>query len=77
MPIDTVSILGSGWLGLPLAERFVARGYQVKTSTTSASRLQALAALSTEPCLVDIGETLDDIDGFLRSDTLIVNIRYM
>jgi nucleoside-diphosphate-sugar epimerase len=74
MPIDTVSILGSGWLGFPLAERFVARGYQVKTSTTSASRLQALAALSTEPCLIDIGEALDDIDGFLRSDTLIVNI---
>jgi nucleoside-diphosphate-sugar epimerase len=74
MPIDTISILGSGWLGFPLAERFVARGYRVKTSTTSASRLQALAALPSEPYLIDIGAALDDIDGFLRSNTLIVNI---
>jgi len=72
--IDSISILGSGWLGLPLAERFVARGYRVRTSTTSAGRLQELAALPSEPFLVDIGRPDDSIDAFLQSTTLIVNI---
>ena len=72
--IDSISILGSGWLGLPLAERFVARGYGVKTSTTSASRLQILRALPSEPFLIDIGSPDDAIDAFLQSTTLIVNI---
>ena len=69
--IDSISILGSGWLGLPLAERFIARGYRVKTSTTTASRLRTLPG---EPCLVDIGDPGGDIDAFLQSTTLIVNI---
>ena len=30
-----ISILGCGWLGLPLAEQFLERGYIVKGSTTS------------------------------------------
>lgn len=72
--IDSISILGSGWLGLPLAERFVARGYRVKTSTTSANRLQGLASLPSEPYLVDIGKPSGTVDAFLQSTTLIVNI---
>jgi len=72
--IDSISILGSGWLGRPLAERFAARGYRVRTSTRSADRLQALAAIPSEPCLVDIGDITDEIDAFLDSETLIVNI---
>ena len=72
--INTISILGSGWLGLALAERFVEQGYRLKTSTTSPDRLPTLAALPSEACIVDIAKPLDDIDAFLQSDTLIVNI---
>jgi nucleoside-diphosphate-sugar epimerase len=72
--IDSISILGSGWLGRPLAERFAAHGCRVRTSTRSADRLQALAAIPSEPCLVDIGDIADEIDAFLDSETLIVNI---
>jgi len=72
--IDSISILGSGWLGLSLAERFVALGYRVRASTTSARRLQALAALPCDPYLLDIGRPSDTIDAFLQSTTLIVNI---
>jgi nucleoside-diphosphate-sugar epimerase len=72
--INTISILGSGWLGLPLAERFVAQGYRLKISTTSPDRLPTLTALPGEACIVDIGTSLEDIDAFLQSDTLIVNI---
>lgn len=71
---NTISILGSGWLGQPLAERFVAHGYRVKTSTTTRNRLPALSALQTEPFIVDIGKPLDAIDRFLQSTVLVVNI---
>lgn len=72
--INTISILGSGWLGLPLAERFAALGYRLKLSTTSPGRLQTLTALPLEAFIVDIGKPLDDIDAFLQSEVLIVNI---
>jgi len=52
----------------------VAQGYRLKISTTSLRRLSTLAALPGEACIVDIGKPLDDIDSFLQSDTLIVNI---
>ena len=74
VPTESISILGSGWLGLPLARELVARGYAVKTSTTRSQRLPELAQIPSEPHLVDIRETLDSIDGFLQSATLIVNI---
>jgi nucleoside-diphosphate-sugar epimerase len=72
--IDTISILGSGWLGLPLASRFVAQGYQLKISTRSSGRLSTLVALPAEASIIDISKPLDDIDAFLQSDTLVVNI---
>ncbi len=37
-----ISILGSGWLGLPLAKSLVAKGYTVKSSTTTAEKVVAL-----------------------------------
>jgi nucleoside-diphosphate-sugar epimerase len=57
-----------------LAEHFLTQGYRLKISTTSPHRLPTLAALPAEACIVDIGKPLDDIDAFLQSDTLIVNI---
>ena len=52
----------------------MAQGYRLKTSTTSPARLPTLAALPSEAHIVDIGKPLDDIDAFLQSSTLIVNI---
>lgn len=69
-----VSILGCGWLGLPLAARLVELGYEVKGSTTSRQRLDLLADCGIEPYLVDIGRMPDDIRDFLDSPILIVNI---
>jgi nucleoside-diphosphate-sugar epimerase len=57
-----------------LAERFVTQGYRLKISTRSPDRLPTLAALPGEAWIVDIGKPLDNIDAFLQSDTLIVNI---
>jgi nucleoside-diphosphate-sugar epimerase len=52
----------------------VALGYRLKISTRSPGRLSTLAAVPGEACIVDIGKPLGDIDAFLQSDTLIVNI---
>jgi len=57
-----------------LAERFVTQGYRLKISTTSPDRLPTLAALPGEAFIIDISKPLDDIDAFLQSATLIVNI---
>ncbi len=69
-----ISVLGCGWLGLPLAERLVELGYKVKGSTTSQQRLELLAGRGIEPYLVDIGRVSDDIRRFLESPILIINI---
>ncbi len=69
-----VSVLGCGWLGLPLAERLVALGYEVKGSTTSQQRLDILADRGIEPYLVDIGRISDAIRRFLESPILIIDI---
>ena len=57
--IKTISILGSGWLGLSFAEYFAALDYRVKVSTRSSERLQELATTGAEPFIVDI----DSLDG--------------
>ena len=69
-----ISVLGCGWLGLPLAERLVKLGYKVKGSTTSQKRLDLLARRDIEPYLVNIGRISDDIRRFLESPVLIINI---
>ena len=37
-----VSILGCGWLGLPLAKALIGEGYTVKGSTTTPAKLNLL-----------------------------------
>ncbi|WP_128547268.1 SDR family oxidoreductase [Larkinella soli] len=73
---STISILGCGWLGLPLAERLVQAGFQVKGSTTSAEKLALLEQKGIRPFLLRLnpqpeGEHLRD---FLTADALIINI---
>ena len=70
----TISILGSGWLGLPLAARFVALGYRVRASSRSAERLAAIEAIPAEAFRVEVAETMVMPAAFLESDTLVVNM---
>jgi nucleoside-diphosphate-sugar epimerase len=72
--IKIVSVLGSGWLGLPLAEQLLLRGMKVKASTTSTERLPEIVAIGAEPYIIDIRGLSDNIDVFLKSELLIVNI---
>ena len=74
MPIKNISILGSGWLGLPLAEHFVLMGNHVKASTTSESRLPELSSIKVEPFIVDIERLSRNLQTFLQANILIINI---
>ena len=59
--MQTISILGTGWLGLPLAEQLAGMGHQLKASTTSSSRLAQLAALDLQPYVVDIANLGNEV----------------
>lgn len=72
----TVSILGAGWLGLPLGRYLVEKGYAVKGSTTRAERLAELEAAGLQPFLLRVGEQIEGewLESFFASDILILNI---
>lgn len=75
---QTISILGCGWLGLPLAEKFLQLGFHVKGSTTSQTRLQILAEKGVTPFLIDClpNKLEGDIASFLNSKFLFLNIPF-
>jgi nucleoside-diphosphate-sugar epimerase len=56
---DTISILGCGWLGLPLGEVLAEKGYKVKGSTTTESKLENIRAKGIEPYLITVAEELE------------------
>lgn len=73
--MDTISILGCGWLGLPLAKRLIDSGYKVKGSTRALSEFDSLEAGGIEPyCLsLDPDVSGEKVEDFLDSDILIIN----
>lgn len=70
----TISILGTGWLGLPLARHLADLGFTVKASTRSSHRLAEIAANHIEPFIINIDNKLNEIAPFLATDILIINI---
>ena len=71
---SSISILGCGWLGRPLANQFLNLGYEVKGSTTSIDKLEILKSEGVYPYLIHIEELSSEVKSFLNSETLIVNI---
>jgi nucleoside-diphosphate-sugar epimerase len=76
-----ISILGCGWLGLPLAKALLENGFSVKGSTTSVEKLSTLKNLGIQPYLINLSPTLSNGEGdetikaFLEaSKTLIIDI---
>ncbi|NTU96661.1 MAG: SDR family oxidoreductase [Chlorobiaceae bacterium] len=76
MQKESISILGCGWLGLPLARDLVREGYRVRGSTTGESKLEQLRDAGVEPFIIrlDPEASGDDITDFLQSDILLVDI---
>jgi nucleoside-diphosphate-sugar epimerase len=72
-----ISILGCGWLGLPLAKSLVDLGYEVKGSTTTLDKVDPLRNEAIIPYLIHLAEDAikGDIDLFLaQSEILIIDI---
>ena len=72
-----ISILGCGWLGLPLAEALMEKGFLVKGSTTSSEKLSVIESLGIQPYLLALesNNVSGDIETFLQgSETLIIDI---
>lgn len=72
-----ISILGCGWLGLPLAKALLENGFNVNGSTTSAEKLSLLENSNIQPFLItlEINSISGNIETFLSgSKTLIIDI---
>jgi nucleoside-diphosphate-sugar epimerase len=75
MNVKKISILGCGWLGLPLGRYLAGEGFTVKGSTTSERKIAALKEAGIEPFKIVVGEALEgDIAAFLDSDILVLDI---
>ncbi len=66
----SISILGLGWLGAPLAQALVQQEYKVLGSTRSASRTSE----GISHFMVDISDPEQEYQAFLASETLIIAI---
>jgi nucleoside-diphosphate-sugar epimerase len=76
-----ISILGCGWLGLPLAKSLIEKGFSINGSTTSVEKIAVLEKAGIHPFLVTLSavevleETKISIENFLQnSDVLIIDI---
>ena len=72
-----ISILGCGWLGLPLAKTLIATHFSVKGSTTSPEKLAVLEENKISPFLLSLNENeiIGNIDAFLEaSEVLIIDV---
>ena len=54
-----ISILGCGWLGLPLGKFLVEKGHVVKGSTTSEDKISLLSSLGIEPFLIKFSPQME------------------
>lgn len=72
----TISLLGCGWLGFPLALNLISRGFQVKGSTTSPDKLAIFKEAGIDPYLVQFDTVSNSLDlhDFLDADILIVSV---
>ena len=72
-----ISILGCGWLGLPLAKSLLQNGFSIKGSTTSLEKISLLKSEGITPFLVRLEEqqiSASVADFLADSQILIINI---
>lgn len=72
-----ISILGCGWLGLPLAKSLISKGFSVKGSTTTEAKLAILESANIQAYSIRLTENkvMGNIEAFLsESEILIIDI---
>lgn len=68
--------MGCGWLGLPLAEKLVTMGYQVKGSTTTPGKKAVLQEKGIQPFFLSFPENMPktELQEFLTAEVLVINL---
>lgn len=74
--MNSISIIGCGWLGFDLGRFLIEKGFQVKGSTTSIEKLQKLEKARIQPFYFKAGKSLkgEQLSEFFTTDILIINI---
>ncbi|ANQ49778.1 NAD(P)H-binding protein [Flammeovirga sp. MY04] len=75
--IKKVSVIGAGWLGFPLVEKLLEKGYQVKASTTTESKILKLREMGVKAYNLNFSPTIADIDqlnDLLDTDAVVICI---
>ena len=69
-----IAILGCGWLGLSLAKSLLSKGYEVKGSTTSESKLDVLKNAGISPFQIQLEshQIIGTIEDFLKETNVLV-----
>jgi nucleoside-diphosphate-sugar epimerase len=69
-----ISILGCGWLGLPLAKTLITKGFSVNGSTTSAEKLSVLENSGISPFLIalDSKSVSGEIEAFMNESSILI-----
>lgn len=69
------SVIGCGWLGLPLAKHWVSMGHEVMGSTTTAKKLVLLKDMGITPFLLDLAKPLkEDTQELFQTELAFINI---
>lgn len=66
-----ISILGCGWLGLPLAKNLIEKGHLINGSTTSENKIAILKEVGINPFLVILSEVEGALENESVSETII------
>ena len=76
MTTGIISILGCGWLGKPLGNFLVKRGFTVKGSTTRKENFPHIQECGIFPYLLKLGDALEGerIEDFFAADVIIISI---
>ncbi|AZQ63219.1 hypothetical protein EI427_13500 [Flammeovirga pectinis] len=75
--IKRVSVIGAGWLGLPLVEKLIKNGFEVKASVGSEEKLSLISDLGATPYYLRFDPTCNDPKGLtdlLDTDAVIICI---
>jgi nucleoside-diphosphate-sugar epimerase len=76
MPFSSLSIVGLGWLGEPLAKHLLENKYTVKGSTTNTEKLERLKQEGIETFLFDanISENKEELSKLFDAEVIIITI---
>jgi nucleoside-diphosphate-sugar epimerase len=79
--MNSISIVGCGWLGLETAKFFIEKGIYIKGSTTSKEKMDILEKEGIKPYLIELSEkNIKNINpkiyfkDFFETDTCLINI---